>query len=110
MGYLPRVGQRSVVADDSHRESRRDAVEIPGLNPFMRLCPSYGDRETLQLSHSDRVQRLALQVWRIPMHSPIDGHDDVRALLHHPEQRANSLFQILGHNIISCALTWVLNT
>ena len=39
MGYLPSVGQRGVVADDGHWESRRDAVEVPRLTPLIRMCP-----------------------------------------------------------------------
>jgi hypothetical protein len=43
-GGLPPMRRTTrLVADDSHRESRRDGVEIPSLTPPIRLCPSHGD-------------------------------------------------------------------
>lgn len=61
----------------------------------MRM-PSRGDWRHLPLSHSDRAQRPASRVWRIPRHSPICGHGDVQGPLRPLWQRAYRHFQLHG--------------
>lgn len=95
MGYLPRVGQRSVVTDDSHWESRRDAVEIPGLAPLIRSYPSHGIERPYSYHIATELSRLLREFGKFPC-----IHQSMSTMMY------GSSFAALSEELISVSDTW----